>query len=76
MPIVHVRDIEDKIDCVDVIAEVTTTTGVRTFGTDGKYVNLDLMDEGYDIKLTVFGDLVSKVEEIKVLISCVCLHTV
>lgn len=68
MPVVHIRDIEKKIDCVDVIAEVTANTGARTFGNNGKYVNLDLLDDGFVIKLTVFGESVSKVEKIEVIV--------
>lgn len=65
MPVVHIREIEDKMDCLDVIAEVTGSTGARNYS-KGKYINVDLLDDGCDIKLTLFDALVSKVENIEV----------
>lgn len=67
MPTLHVRDIEERIDCCDVIATLKATSGVRTFGKTGKYVNLDLDDEGFAIKLTIFDEKsISMVENIQV----------
>lgn len=79
MSVIEVRNITGAIPCCDINAIVVATTGVRNFGSGGKYINFDLMDGDSTIKLTLFGEnFVTMGENLEVffaLLACLlCVH--
>lgn len=65
----YVGDIRSPIASCDVTAIVVHSTGVRTYGSGGKYININLLDGDDDIKLTLFGDKLAKMgEDLEVII--------
>lgn len=58
--------IASAIPKCEIIATVTFNSGITTYGNGGKYVNIHL-DDGEPIKMTVFGESVSKVADLQVL---------
>lgn len=66
---IAVKDINKAMQCVNVIATVSEKSELKTYGKDGQYVNLELMDiddSKQQIKLTIFGQNVQKVGDVKV----------
>lgn len=65
---VRIGEIASTIANGEIVATVTLNSGVRTYANNGKYTNIHLTDDNEEIKLTVFGENVTKVTDLKVFV--------
>lgn len=73
MSMIRVGDIVAQCCCV--VAEVSDIAEIKPFGNGGTYQNIDLLDHGKPIKLTLFGEKYIKAAKIaKVFVRSFYLH--
>lgn len=71
----EIGDISTPIANCEIVASVTLNSGIRTYHNNGKYVNIHLVQADEQIKLTVFGDDVSKVVDLEVFVEIIFMHS-